>query len=606
MPGIMQPTHRYLYASACGAILLAAIFWHAGSQSRVAHTAEEVSNHAASASGGLRAARIDGVVTFFDAGNGLMFVEDSTGGVRVSVGDQGQRYLPGERVTVSGVISDAKLSPVILNPQIVVHGAGRLPAAPLVTAAAFGTRAVENRLVTVEGVVQRAETKQNGNTQVVRISQGGTPVDIFCQEYSGTVGDELDRRVRVVGVATSDLDVELKPVGRTLWVASWASAVHLDPVRPPAAAPLATAASLRGLPAARLPGRRVRIRGRLEAAGEAGAFRIHDRTGSLNVEFGFSNNGYLGADVEVAGFPQSDSRGSYLDNASMVAGSVPVDRETAPSVLTTIHQVRSLPPIEAMRKYPVHIRATVTYYDPGGFIVFVEDRDDGIYVSPHELPVSGIHVGDKVDIDAVSQAGDFAPILSLPHMRVVARNVALPHRQTLMDRIFSGAEDSRVVDVEGVVRSASVNRIAALDLAYGTERFTAYVPGLAHPERLLDARLAIHGVCGTLYNDRRQLRGIQLFVPGPDGLRVIEPPGASTRVAVDHVLDFAADRPPGHLVRVGGIVTWSSATLLFIRDADNGLRVSLRESARFAPGDRVEVMGYPRACRWYQCWKTRP
>ena len=267
--------------------------------------------------------------------------------------------------------------------------------------------------------------------------------------------------------------------------------------------------------------------------------------------------------------------------------------------------MRSLPPIEAMRKYPVHIRATVTYYDPGGFIVFVEDRDDGIYVSPHELPVSGIHVGDKVDIDAVSQAGDFAPILSLPHMRVVARNVALPHRQTLMDRIFSGAEDSRVVDVEGVVRSASVNRIAALDLAYGTERFTAYVPGLAHPERLLDARLAIHGVCGTLYNDRRQLRGIQLFVPGPDGLRVIEPPGASTRVAVDHVLDFAADRPPGHLVRVGGIVTWSSATLLFIRDADNGLRVSLRESARFAPGDRVEVMGYPRA-GWYQCWKTRP
>jgi hypothetical protein len=149
-----------------------------------------------------------------------------------------------------------------------------------------------------------------------------------------------------------------------------------------------------------------------------------------------------------------------------------------------------------------------------------------------------------------------------------------------------------------VIRNASVSRgIATLEVVYARDRFSAYVPGLVHPERLLDARVAIHGVCGTLYNDRRQLRGIQLFVPGPDDLRVIEPPSASERVAVDHVLDFAAGRPPGHHVRVGGIVTWSSASLLFIRDADNGLRVGLRRSPQLAPGDRVDVVGYARADR---------
>jgi signal transduction histidine kinase len=123
------------------------------------------------------------------------------------------------------------------------------------------------------------------------------------------------------------------------------------------------------------------------------------------------------------------------------------------------------------------------------------------------------------------------------------------------------------------------------------------VPGLVHPEQLLDARVAILGVCGTLYNERRQLRGIQLFVPGPDNLRVIEPPSASDRVSVDHVLDFVADRPPGHHVRVGGIVTWSSASVLFIRDADNGLHVGLRTNSQLAPGDQVDVVGYPRADR---------
>jgi signal transduction histidine kinase len=592
------PADRTLFAAALVAALLALILRDLSPPRRAATTAEQVSRRKAAESGSLPAARIDGVVTYFDPSNGLLFVQDTTGGVRVSVSGDAKRYSPGERVAVSGVVSDAELSPVILNPQIVVHGVGPLPFAPRVAASSFGTREVENRLVIVEGVVQRADTKQNGLALLVRISQGGTPIDVYCQEYSGIVGDELDRRVRVMGVATSDLDVGLKPVGRTLWSASWANTVHLDAVRSPGSAPLVTTASLLNMPTDRLPERRVRIRGSLEAAGEAGAFRIHDGTGLLNVEFGFTSSVRLGEDVEVAGFPRRDSSGSYLDSASMLADTIPLGQEASTPVLTTIHQVRSLSPNEAMRKYPVHIRATVTYYDPGGYMVFVEDGNDGIYVSPHELPVTGVRVGDLVDIDAISQAGNFAPILAEPHVRVVAQNAPLPRRQTFMDRILSGAEDSRLVDVQGVIRNASASKgVATLDVVYGRDRFSAYVPGLVHPEQLLDARVAILGVCGTLYNERRQLRGIQLFVPGPDNLRVIEPPSASDRVSVDHVLDFVADRPPGHHVRVGGIVTWSSASVLFIRDADNGLHVGLRTNSQLAPGDQVDVVGYPRADR---------
>jgi len=34
--------------------------------------------------------------------------------------------------------------------------------------------------------------------------------------------------------------------------------------------------------------------------------------------------------------------------------------------------------------------------------------------------------------------------------------------------------------------------------------------------------IAIRGACGTLFNDRRQLLGIQLFVPGTQQLRVVQ------------------------------------------------------------------------------------
>ena len=111
----------------------------------------------------------------------------------------------------------------------------------------------------------------------------------------------------------------------------------------------------------------------------------------------------------------------------MLADNIPLGGEASTPVLTSIHQVRSLSPNEAMRKYPVHIRATVTYYDPGGYIVFVEDRNDGIYISPHELAVIGDAASGTWSISTLfRQAGNFAPILGQPHVRVVARNSRCP------------------------------------------------------------------------------------------------------------------------------------------------------------------------------------
>src|ERR1035437_1072746 len=118
MPGITRPANRNLFAAAIVAALLPVILRGLWPQRRVAATAEEVSHRKAAESGSLPAARIDGVVTYFDPTNGLLFVQDATGGVRVSAGDDGQRYSPGQRVTVSGVVSDAELLPVILNAQI--------------------------------------------------------------------------------------------------------------------------------------------------------------------------------------------------------------------------------------------------------------------------------------------------------------------------------------------------------------------------------------------------------------------------------------------------------------------------------------------------------
>ena len=168
-----------------------------------------------------------------------------------------------------------------------------------------------------------------------------------------------------------------------------------------------------------------------------------------------------------------------------------------------------------------------------------------------------------------------------------------------MDRILSGAEDSRLVDVEGVIRNASVSRgIATLDVVCARNRFSAYVPGLV-ASRASAGRPRRHSweCAGRCTTTAANCAAFNCSCRAPTACASSSRPARPSGVAVDHVLDFAADRLPGHHVRVGGIVTWSSGSLLFIRDADNGLHVGLRGSSQLAPGDRVDVVGYPRAGR---------
>ena len=241
MLGITSPTSRILLAAAALVVLLAVILPGLRPQSRIATTAAEVCNRKAAKSGSLPAARIDGVVTYSDPANGLLFVQDSTGGVRVSVGatDNSIRLVIGSpfrgwSATQYSLRSFSTRKSWCMAP-------GPFPGRPRL----LRRRSVRGRWrtvwSTVEGVVQRADTIQNGIALVVRISQGGTPIDVYCQDVQRRrLTDELDRRVRVMGVATSDLDVELKPVGRTIWSVAWANTVHLDPVRSPGSAPLAS------------------------------------------------------------------------------------------------------------------------------------------------------------------------------------------------------------------------------------------------------------------------------------------------------------------------------------------------------------------------------
>ena len=90
--------------------------------------------------------------------------------------------------------------------------------------------------------------------------------------------------------------------------------------------------------------------------------------------------------------------------------------------------------------------------------------------------------------------------------------------------LFGGAENAWV-ESRGVIRSVEPTGTEAygddrarLVLDTGNGRFRVmlpgYPPGAALPESLIDAEVQIRGVFGSVFNDRRQLIGVQILCPG--------------------------------------------------------------------------------------------
>ena len=66
--------------------------------------------------------------------------------------------------------------------------------------------------------------------------------------------------------------------------------------------------------------------------------------------------------------------------------------------MTTALAIHQLSLSAAKRAYPVHLRAVVTYFDPGDHLLFVQDASDGIFVELNEKEKGSMRAGDEVEV----------------------------------------------------------------------------------------------------------------------------------------------------------------------------------------------------------------
>lgn len=269
-------------------------------------------------------------------------------------------------------------------------------------------------------------------------------------------------------------------------------------------------------------------------------------------------------------------------------------------VLTTALEVRSLSFAEAEKGLPVQLRGVVVFIENRGAL-FLEDHTSTTFfrLPAGDTPLPAI--GDELEVTSKTRNGLYLPGLDDSTYRVVGRRELGPGRPATYDDLHFGRFHYQRVAVEGIVRTARAvdARRGHLRLAMGSRVIDVWVEkpppaGLT----IVDHGVRVTGLAAGLINtSRRQL--VQPFLRVTDWndiaiLASAPPPAEAPRVSAEELLAFQVKGLGERRVRFDGVVSaaWGGDQA-FVQQGDLAVAVRFGGPVALAPGDRVNVVGFP-------------
>ncbi len=534
-------------------------------------------------------ARIIGQVTYSDASHEL-FVQDSTGGILV---EQPHVELKvGQRVEVTGDVTRSQFNPAVQGLSI-----SPLPSAPTVPEplqmrpADFDSPKLQYSFVEVKGIVRSAGMGRN-NKALLNVFAHGRTIGVSIRETAGFDYHALtDAVIRIKGVLRLGLGATGETINAELASQSTADLQILEPAPSLAQIPLLKVVEIRTGTAIH----RIRLRG-LVAHGASGLI-FRDSTGSIPLQSSSERDFPRGEGLDIAAFVSEENGKPMLIEGSIIDDETP--KTGISRVFTTVGEMQRLSTVELSRGHQAQLEGVVTYADPIARDTFIQDKTGGIYLFSPSSGKLDLHVGQFVQVRGFIDPGGFAPAIVEPRVEVLG-NRSMPAPAPFdMERLLSGVADGRWVEVEGVVRAASAEAgRLRLSIAWGSHRFLANVAGVTQvPPWLLNSRLRLRGVCGTVTNSHRQMQGILIFVPA---LSFLERQGPSVSehfplLRIEQLLGFSNEPNRDQRARTQGTVIFSRPKgPTYLNDASAGLLVRTHARVALQPGDLVEVVGTTR------------
>jgi signal transduction histidine kinase/CheY-like chemotaxis protein len=554
--------------------------------------------------------RLQGLVTYQNVASKSLIMQAGAAGILVDTSGIAEQVTTGHAVEIEGFSTTRDRATVIVATAVRDLKSGSMPAPQPVSAADLRAERYSYRWVEAEGVVRSARVDNDGRF-TLKIA---APDGIIQARVLGSgpgVGDAfIDARVRVRGVADTILNMRGEAVRLQVLVPGTEYIEIREAAAPdPFLLPRQSVRALAQGPPEADYAHRVRLQGIIAHLAD-GTASLEDATGRIPVALEDMTSDHADGTVDVAGFvTRQDGQVMITDavlrtparaSAEVYASAKDAGPALAKPVLDTVEKVRQLLPIDARRGQPVRLRAVVTYWMKPRNFVFIQDNTAGIFMVNAGPP---LQPGQLVDVTGESAAGDFAPVIDRGHARVVGESrMPAPVRVPVGD-LFSGRYDSQWVEADGIVQSVrrdSAN--AVLSIVAGTYKFIAVLPdqGERLPRELVDTKVRVQGACGSIFNERRQLLGIQVFVPASRYLTVLERAPEDPRTLavrpIATLLQFRPGQPVGHRVRVTGVATLRMPNgSVFVTDATGGLVLQTPGDVEVNVGDRLDVVGFPAA-----------
>jgi signal transduction histidine kinase/CheY-like chemotaxis protein len=558
--------------------------------------------------------RLHGVVTYYDAGSNTLILQDSSAGIFVDTSQATTSTKSGQEVAVDGFTRRGEFFNSIISSGLEDLNAGQMPDAQPVSIKELASGRYSDRWVETHGIVRSAEFENDGLLSLNVAAEGGTIKARVVENIGLDFNSFIDSKVRVRGVSRTIFNARKEAIRLQLLVPKLDQIYVEEPVpADPFAANVQSIATLSQLAQHGGLQHRLRVQGIVTQQQPGGDLFIKDETGDLHIKTGQPTSVQPGVQVEAVGFPSllgsevvlehSVFRETGAASASLGPGSQisRAPEQEGLSALNTVAEIHKLKPDEAQLAHPVHLLGVVTYYDPLWNFLFFQDSTAGIFIDARSIQGPRLDPGQMVEVEGQSAAGEFAPVVVRPRFHSVGTG-PMPEPPSLpLQELFSGRQDSNWVEAEGIVQSASKDtEHVLLYIVSGAYKFKALVPGFANrtlPTQFVDAKVKIHGACGTLFNEKRQLIGIQIFVPGEKEIVVEEQapadPFSLPVRPIDTLLRFTPGESVGHRVRVQGAVTLQQpGGSIFIKDETSGIQVRTQQTITVVPGDRVDVVGF--------------
>ena len=527
----------------------------------------------------------------------VLFIEDGTGAARVDLPFANLNISPGERVEVTGIVGAGGPAPTIVAAHV-LQFSGKHALHPLpISIADLLTGRSGFRYVELTGVLRRHDRDRAGRT-TIRIASRGDTVDCHIGSLDGLdarlkPGD----RVRVRAVASNSRDVRGNTGRVQLWIPGGSEVVQVEAV--PSEIPVQTVRDISSWNRASLPERLLHLHGTVSQDSLGEGLLLTDQTGSIRLKRRSGASVGSGDHIDVFGFADSGDGPIEIADAALRPAHLPQSPTAAGAgVLTSIAQIHALSAEEAARAIPVRVRATVTYINPTSGVFFLQDETGATYVNASHIQEVRAIAGDLIEATGVTGPGNFAPVIAKASVTRVSTGSMPDPAPAFFDDLFSGYQDSAWVRAEGVVQGTETGQPEDhLWLQWGQHRYLALISNpSSQPLPPPDTHVEVRGVCATLFNTKRQILGIQIYVPSPRFVQVLTPARDPARLParpINDLLRFSTEDSPNRRVRVRGIVTLANPRgPTYLRDAESGLKIRDHAPSDVQPGDIVDALGF--------------